>query len=65
MIITLKPIDQDYKEYLKNIRLPSHLQTCQQNTSKLRENNIIISTENLNADNAALLKKLHDYLNMQ
>lgn len=65
IIITLKPIEQDYKTYLKNIRLPSHLQTCPQNTSKLRGSNIIISTENLNADNAALLKKLQDYLNMQ
>ncbi len=65
MIITLKPIDHDYKAYLKNINLPSHLQKCQQNTSKLRGNNITIHTENLNADNAALLRKLHDYLNMR
>lgn len=65
IIITLKPIEQNYKTYLKSIRLPSHLQTCTQNTSKLRGNNIIISTENLNADNAAILRKLRDYLNIQ
>lgn len=64
IIISLKPVEQNYKTYLKNIRLPSHLQTCPQNTSKLRGNNIIISTENLNADNTAILEKLHDYLNM-
>ncbi len=65
LIITLKPIEKDYKTYLKNIRLPSHIQMCPQNTSKLRENNIIISTENLNANNAVLSKKLQNYLNIQ
>ncbi len=65
LIITLKQIEKDYKTYLKNIRLPSHIQMCPQNTSKLRENNIIISTENLNANNAVLSKKLQNYLNIQ
>ena len=65
LIITLKPIEKDYKTYLKNIRLPSHIQMCPQNTSKLRGNNIIISTENLNANNAVLSKKLQNYLNIQ
>lgn len=65
IIITLKPIEHDYKAYLKSIRLPSHIQTCPQNTSKLRDNNIIISTENLNADNAALPKQFQNYLNIQ
>lgn len=62
LIITLKPIEQDYKTYLKNIYLPSHIQTCPQNTSKLRVNNIIISTENLNADNVNLSKQFQNYL---
>lgn len=65
LIITLKPIEQDYKKYLKNIRLPSHLQTCQQSTAKLRGNKIIIPAESLNADNAALSKQFQKYLNNQ
>lgn len=65
LIITLKPIEQDYKTYLKNIRLPSHIQTCEQNISKLRNNNIIIPAENLNADNAALSKQFQKYLTNQ
>ncbi len=63
IIVTLKPFEHEYRKYLKNIYLPSHLQTCQQNTSKIKENNIIISTENLNADNANLLKQFQKYLN--
>lgn len=62
IIITLKPAEIDYKQYLKNLRLPSHLQTCHQNTSKLKGNNIIISTENLNANNAVISKQLQQYL---
>lgn len=62
LIITLKPAEIDYKKYLKNLRLPSHLQTCHQNTSKLKGNNIIISTENLNADNVLISRKIQQYL---
>lgn len=62
IIITLKPMEQEYKKYLKALHLPSHLQMCQQNTKKLKGNNIIIQTESLNADNAKLLKQIQNYL---
>lgn len=62
IIVTLKQINQDYKTYLKTIELPDNIKSCQQNTSKLRDNHIIIATENLNVNNAELINKITKYL---
>lgn len=62
IIITLKQINQDYKTYLKTIYLPGSIKSCPQNTSKLRDNHIIIATENLNVNNAELINKITNYL---
>lgn len=62
IIINLKQINKDYKTYLKTIKLPENIKSCQQNTSKLRDNHIIIATENLNINNAEFINKITNYL---
>ena len=62
IIITLKQIDKDYKTYLKTIKLPDNIKSCPQKTSKIRDNHIIISTENININNAAFINKITNYL---
>lgn len=62
IIVTLKQLNTNYKQLIKNIRLPSHLLTCPQQIPELKGNNIIISTDNLHADSHSLIELLNQYL---